>query len=940
MIMKRNFLSFLLIAALGAMALAQEPVPADTAVRTGTLPNGLTYYVKQNNYPEHRADFFIAQRVGSLQEQESQRGLAHFLEHMCFNGTKHFPGNSLITYMESIGVKFGATLNAYTSTDETVYNISNVPTERRSALDSCFLVLADWAQGLTLDGKEIDKERGVIEGEWRHRTGANYRLLEKSAPALYQGSLYGERMPIGLMSVVKNFKHKELRNYYKQWYHPSNQCIIVVGDIDPAYAVGKIVELFGNVKNPKNAKPVEKVVVPDNEEIISCMETDREQSNISVRLMYKHGDLEDALKGTTSYFKDEYLKRMVASMLNSRLSDLAQQPNAPFTSVHAADRSFMLAKSRDAFQLIAMAKSGKVAESMQWMSREVKRAQQYGFTEGELRRARLNYESAVEKMYRERDKYSNTSYCRDFVRAYLEGEPIPSFETQYNIIHKIMKDVTLADVNAYVNRLTSDTERNVVLLTFAPESEAATLPSQDGLIKAYREGRSQEVEAYVDKLTADHLLPAEPVAGKIVATQAVPEFDAEQWTLSNGVKVLVKPTTIKAGEVVIAGTSPGGLSQNYRAQDAASFKAINSVMALSGYGEFMSNDMKKVLAGKDVKMRTFVSKTEEGFQGSSSRGDLETAMQLLYLKLTSPQKDENAFNAFLEQNRTRIANQNDPKFEFADSIFANVFCHHPLGAEKLTLEEIDQVNYDRILEVYRDRFADVSDMTVYLIGDFDRDSLMMLTERYIAALPGNGRIEKAKDIGYHLFSGDVKNYWTRKMETAQDKVYFFWTGDCPYNARNVLLAKIAGQVFTGIFRDELRENRGWTYHVDTHCSLVTDQNGDDGPVTFMPLNVTVTAGKGAEARDIIEQTIKDVAAKGITTEQLLKVKKYYRKVYNEDIEDNTYWMAMMRNWVKNGVNLDRDYLQLLDSITVDDVRNFVARYINTGNRLILLMEAE
>ncbi len=938
--MRRNFLSCLVIATLSIIAMAQEPVPADPSVRTGTLPNGLTYYVKKNNYPEHRADFFIAQRVGSLQEQESQRGLAHFLEHMCFNGSKHFPGNSLISYMESIGVKFGANLNAYTSTDETVYNISNVPTERRSALDSCFLVLADWAHHLTLDGKEIDKERGVIEGEWRHRTGANYRLLEKSAPALYQGSLYGERMPIGLMSVVKNFKHKELRNYYKQWYHPSNQCIIVVGDIDPDYAVTKIVEFFGNIKNPKNAKPVEKVVVPDNEHIISCVETDREQNNISVRLMYKHDALDDALKGTTAFFKDEYLKRMVTSMLNSRMSDLAQQPNAPFTSVHAADRSFMLAKSRDAFQLIAMAKSGKATEAMQWMAREVKRAQHYGFTEGELRRARLNYESAVEKMYRERDKYSNTSYCRDFVRAFLEGEPIPSFETQYNIIHKIMKEVTLADVNAYLNHLTSVTERNVVLLTFAPESEAATLPSQDALIEAYREGRALKVDAYVDQLTADHLLPAEPVAGRIVSTQSLPEFDAEQWTLSNGVKVLVKPTTIKAGEVVIAGTSPGGLSQNYSAHDAASLKAINAVMALSGYGQFMSNDLKKALAGKDVKMRTFVSKTEEGFQGLSSRGDLETALQLLYLKLTSPQLDENAFNAYLEQNHTRIANQHDPKFEFADSIFANVFCHHPLGAEKLALEEIDKVNYSRIIEVYKDRFADVSDMTVYVIGDFNRDSLMMLTERYIAALPGNGRTEKAKDIGYHLFSGDVKNYWTRKMETPQDKVYFFWTGDCPYNARNVMLAKIVGQVFTGIFRDELRENRGWTYHVDTHCSLVTDQNGDDGPVTFMPLNVTVTAGKGAEARDIIEQTIKDVAAKGITTEQLLKVKKYYRKVYNEDIEDNTYWMAMMRNWVKNGVNLDRDYLQLLDSITVDDVRNFVARYINTGNRLILLMEAE
>ncbi|MDY6294467.1 MAG: insulinase family protein [Bacteroidales bacterium] len=936
-------LKLLLLASLSLMWAgigAYDKVPADPAVRTGTLPNGLTYFVKHNNYPEHRADFFIAQRVGSLQEKESQRGLAHFLEHMCFNGTKHFPGNSLISYMESIGVKFGANLNAYTSTDETVYNISNVPTERRSALDSCFLVLADWGHDLTLDGKEIDKERGVIEGEWRMRTGANYRLLEKSGPQLYPGNLYGERMPIGLMSVVKNFKHKELRNYYKQWYHPANQCIIVVGDIDPDYAVSKIVELFANVKSPKNFTPVEQVVVPDNEQIISCIETDREQNLLSVRLLFKHDGLDGDDKSTTLYFQDEYIKRMISSMLNSRLSDLAHQPNAPFTTVHATDRSYMLAKSRDAFQLIGVSKSGKASETMQWMAREVERAMRHGFTQGELRRARLNYESALDKMYRERDKYSNTAYCRDFVRAYLEGEPIPSIETQNDIMRKIMNDVTLEQINAYMPRLISTTERNVVLVTFAPESETSTLPTRQGLIDAYRAGRAQQVEPYIDTLKTDHLLEVEPQAGSIVTQRTVPEFDAEEWTLSNGVKVLVKPTSIKAGEIIIAGAGPGGLSQNYNAADAASLKAINSVMALSGYGAFSSNDLKKVLAGKDAKMRTFVSKTEEGFQGSASRASLETAMQLLYLKLTSPQKDVNAFNAFLEQNRNRIANQNDPKFEFADSIFANVFCHHPLGAEKLTLNEIDKVNYDRIMEVYKNRFADVSDLTLYIIGDFDRDSLMMLTQKYVASLPGKGRLEKAVEIGYHLFHGDVKNYWTRKMETAQDKVYFFWTGDCPYTARNVLLAKMAGQVFTGIFRDELREERGWTYHVDTHCSVVTDQNGDDGPVTFMPLNVTVTAGKGAEARDLIEQTIKDVASHGISQERLDKVKKYYRKVYSEDIQDNTYWMAMMRSWVKNGVNLDKDYLHLLDSITVADVQDFVTRYINTGNRLILLMEAE
>ena len=942
--MKRNnFLRIIVVLAVVAQVLtlaAQEVVPIDPEVRTGTLSNGLTYYVRHNNYPRNRADFFIAQRVGSLQEKESQRGLAHFLEHMCFNGTKHFPGNTLVSYMESIGVKFGANLNAYTSTDETVYNISNVPTERQSALDSCFLVLADWGHDLTLDGKEIDAERGVIEGEWRMRTGANYRLLEKSGPTLYPDNLYGRRMPIGLMDVVKNFKHKELRNYYKQWYHPSNQCIIVVGDIDPDYAVAKIKEHFAGVKNPKNATAVERVDVPDNEEVISCVETDREQNITSVRLMFKHDDIAPALKGTTLYFENEYLTRMVASMLGTRLSDLAQQADAPFTAVHVTDRSYMLAKSRDAFQLIATARSGKAATAMQWLAREVNRAMAHGFTEGELRRARLNYESALDKMYRERDKYSNTAYCRDYVRAFLEGEPVPSMETQYSIMRKIIAATTLEKVNSHMRNLVSDTERNVVLVTFAPQSEQESLPTAGEQVEAFRAGRSVATEPYVDTLSADRLLPAEPVAGRIVAQEQVPEFGAERWTLSNGMTVLVKPTDIKPGEVVIAGAGPGGLSQNYNAAHAASLKAINSVMALSGYGQFTGSELKKVLAGKDVKMRTFVSKTEEGFQGASARADLETAMQLLYLKLTSPQKDVNAFNAFLEQNRNRLANQNDPKFEFADSIFANVFCRHPLAAERLTLDEVDRVDYDKILDIYRDRFADVSDLTMYVIGDFDRDSLMMLTERYMASLPGAGRKEKAADIGYHTFRGDVKNYWTRHMETAQDKVYFFWTGDCPYNARNVLLAKIAGQVFTGIFREELREKRGWTYHVDTHCSVVTDQNGDDGPVTFMPLNVTVTAGKGAQTRDIIEQTIIDVATRGITTEQLDKVKKYYRKVYSEDVQDNTYWMSVMRTMTKNGVNLDAGYEQLLDSITPADVQDFVARYINTGNRLILLMEAE
>ncbi|MBR1803828.1 MAG: insulinase family protein [Muribaculaceae bacterium] len=606
----RHITAIVVLTAMALPAPAAQRVLNDPSVRTGTLPNGLTYYVKQNNYPEHHADFFIAQRVGSIQEEENQRGLAHFLEHMCFNGTKHFPGNSLISYMESIGVKFGANLNAYTSTDETVYNISNVPTGRRSALDSCFLVLSDWSHDLLLRGKDIDEERGVIEGEWRHRSAASNRMLEKALPTLYPGSKYGQRMPIGLMSVVKNFKHKELRDYYKRWYHPSNQCIIVVGDIDPDYAVGKITELFGKIKNPKNATPVVPTSVPDNETIIATVQTDVEQPSTSVRLLFKHGNLPPELAGTTEWLRRDYLNYLVGTMLSARFGDLKQLPDAPFTHVGAADRNYLISKTRKAFQLTAVSKSNQATATMQWMAREVNRATQYGFTQSELRRARLNYEAALDKLYRDRNRYSNTQYARDFVRAYLEGEPIPSIEDNCTIMRRIMSEVTLEDVNNHLRSLVSTSDHNVVLTAFAPEKAGELVPTTQELIDAFHAGRAQQVEAYVDTLKADRLLLAEPTPGKIVSEEDAPAFGAKLWTLSNGIKVWVKKTDISPDEIVIAGAGPGGLSQNYRPEDAASLKVFGALAGTLGFGQFTAGDLKKVLAGKDVKMRTFVSKTE------------------------------------------------------------------------------------------------------------------------------------------------------------------------------------------------------------------------------------------------------------------------------------------------------------------------------------------
>jgi len=936
----RQSIFTLLFIALVSTAMAADVVPMPASLVTGTLDNGLTYYVMHNDYPAGRADFFIAQRVGSIQEEENQRGLAHFLEHMCFNGTRHFPGNSLIDYLEANGVKFGANLNAYTSTDETVYNICNVPTARQGLLDSCMLILSDWGHDLLLNGKDIDEERGVIEGEYRMRSGANYRLLEKASPVIYpDGNLYGRRMPIGLMSVVKNFKHKELRDYYKKWYHPSNQCIIVVGDIDTGWAVNMIHQLFDKVKNPRNAAPVVKVTVPDNDEIISTVQTDPEQTATTVMMLFKHDDLPDELMATTAFLRNDYLKSVVGKMLTARLNDLRQQPDAPFTQVHAGDHNFFVSKTRQALRFNATSKDGCVDSTMRWMAREAHRVSQYGFTQGELNRARLDYEAALDKLYRERDRYTNTNYARDFVRAYLDGEPQASIPVYRDLMLQQIEQVTLDEVNQYYNSLVSNTDHNVVLAVYAPDN-ATALPTSQSLIDAFHSGRADRVNPYVDTLKASQLLPDLPTAtGTIVNTQQVPQFDATLWTLSNGVRVMAKQTSLHPGEVVIAGAGPGGLSQDYRgADDAASFKAFSNVMAVSGYGQFSSNDLKKVLAGKDVKMRTFVSKTEEGFQGSATRRDLKTAFQLLYIKLTQPHKDEAAFAAWRENQRARIANQGaDPKFEFADSIFANVYNRHPLGGERLSLDELNQVDYDRIMQVYQDRFADMSDITLFIVGDFDTDTLQQLLCRYVATLPAAGRHERPQDIGYRLYDHHIDKRWSRSMENPQDKVYFFWTAPCDYNKRNVLLAKITGQVFTNIFRQQLREERGWTYHVDTHCSVVADQNGDDAPVIFMPLNVTVTAGKADETRQLISNDVHEVAQHGITQQQLDKVTAYLRKVNAEDVMDNTYWMSMMKYYNKFGIDFHSDYLNILDSITPAEVQQFVATYIEPATVLNLTM---
>ena len=527
------------------------PIPVDTAVRMGKLPNGLTYYIRHNGYPEHRVNFYIAQRVGSIQEEESQRGLAHFLEHMAFNGSDNFKGNGLIEYLRSIGVEFGRDLNAYTSIAETVYNIDNVPSNSVSALDSCLLILKDWSNGLTLDAAEIDKERGVIENEWRLRSSATQRMMERNLEKLYPGSKYGRRMPIGTMEVIKNFKPEVLRQYYHKWYRPDNQAIIVVGDIDVNRTEAKIKELFGGIKLDPNAAKVVPEPVPDNNEPIIIVDKDKEQQVNVVQLMFKHDDVPDSLKTSLAYMLQQYMVSLSTQMLNARLGEVAQNPDCPFVQAFVSDGDYIYAKTKDAFTVVCVPKPGKTDEAISAAMREVMRATKFGFTPTEFVRAKSEYMSQLEKIYTNRDKRESTVYCQLYTRNFIDNEPIPSIEDEYAIMQQVSPAIPVDAINEVMKQLVSVTDTNLVVLSFNTEKDGAVYPTAEGIKKAIDAVHSEQLTAWVDNVKNEPLIAQLPAKGTITGEKENKELGYKELTLSNGARVLLKKTDFKDDEVVL-----------------------------------------------------------------------------------------------------------------------------------------------------------------------------------------------------------------------------------------------------------------------------------------------------------------------------------------------------------------------------------------------------
>ena len=936
--MKRLFAALMLTlvstVAMMAQDLSQLPaVPVDPDVRIGKLDNGLTYYIRHNNWPENRAEFYIAQKVGSIQENDDQRGLAHFLEHMAFNGSKHFKGNELLRWCESVGVKFGTDLNAYTSIDQTVYNISNVPTTRESIIDSCLLILYDWADGLLLEQEEIEKERGVIHEEWRLRTSAQQRMLERDLPKLYPNSKYGYRMPIGLMEIIDNFERPFLQAYYEKWYRPDNQAIIVVGDINVDQVEQKIKTTFSQIAKP--AADAAKVVtepVPDNEEPIYVIDKDKEQQINVAYVMMKHEAFPDSLKGTLTYVLTNFMKGAALSMLNDRLREYAEKPESPFLQASVGDGNYLLSKTVDAFEVDVLPKEGQTETALQTALTEARRAAEFGFTATEYSRYKANYLSNLEKSYSNKDKRYNSQFVSQCVGNFLNNNPMPSIDYTYTTMKQLVPAIPIDAINALIKELVSNNDKNLVVLNFNNEKEGAVYPTEDGLQKAITAARAAQIEAYVDNVKDEPLMTTLPQKGSITKETKNDLFGYTELKLSNGATVVLKQTDLKKDQVLLRGYGYGG-SALYGDEDLPNLKLFGDVIEASGLGNFSHNELEKVLAGKIASASLSMDAYREYINGSSTPKDVETMLQLVYLYFTNINKDQKSYDNLMQTVEISLKNRLlQPENVFSDSLTLTLGNHHP-RVKPLNLDDLKKVSYDRILQIAKERTANAAAYTFDIVGNYDEQTIRPLIEQYLGSLPSQKEVEKGKQIDTD-FKGEVINSFKHKAETPKSIAVMFWySKQLPFTSENSIKAAIAGQILSMEYLKKIREDASAAYTVGASAGISTDDFENNATIyVYCPMK--------PEKADVALPIMRDevlALSKGCDPDKLAKVKEYMLKNHADQLKQNNYWITTIDMWRYKGVDFHKDYEQLVNAQTPESIAAFVKEVLKAGNRAEVIM---
>ena len=937
--MKRHLwlIALLVCQAVFAWLQAQEktaPLPMDPKVRYGQLQNGLTYYIRHNELPKERADFYIAQNVGSILEEEHQRGLAHFLEHMAFNGSKHFPHHGMDDYIERVGMRGGENFNAYTSFDETVYMVMNAPVQERSVVDSCLLILHDWSGFITLADTAIEKERGVIREEWRTGQDAQARMWEQQLPEILPGSRYAHRMPIGTLDVINNFKPEELRAYYKKWYRPDLQAIIVVGDVDVDQVEASLKRIFADIPAPVNAAERPEMAVPDNEEPLVSIATDREAPSTTLFLFYKHDKLPKKAEATVAGMVKDYIQAVCSVMMNERLDELLHQAHPPFVYAEAFDGDFMVARTKEAWTMAALVKEDAVDSTLTTLVMEAERLKRYGFTQSEYDRARINLLRQYESAYQERDNQSNSSYTSEYVRHFTQGGYMPGIEMEYALMNQLAPAITLEQVNQYIQEQIG--EKNVMISLTGPDKQGVSYPSEQELLQTFLAAKKRPVEPYQERVSDQPLIPELPAAGHIVEKKEDPLFGATVMQLSNGVRVVIKPTKFKKDEILMMATSPGG-SSLFGKEDAVNLKAYSSVIGLGGLGEFSAIELGKRMAGKQVSCSSYLGMDEEGMSGSVSPKDLKSLFEVIYLNFTAPRMDEEAFASYTNRMKSQLQHvELDPSVAFTDTLAWALYQGNP-RAGRLRLQEIDQISYPRIMQMYRERFADASDFVFTFVGAIEPDSICPYIEQYLATLPALHRIEKGNPAEVPAYrKGEYVNRFHRVMETPKSTVMNFYHGAMSYDLENRVIAQMLEQILDLVYMEKVREEEGGTYGVSSSVQVASFPEG----LTSLQIYYDTDPAKQEKMNRIVLEELNRIAAEGPREADFVKTQDNLLKRHAERKQENGYWLGVLDRYYTRQQDMATSFESVVKGMTADKIRHFVQKLLAEGNRVEVVMTAQ
>ena len=913
----------------------QGKIDNDNTIRKGILPNGMTYYIRHNAQTKGVADFYIAQKVGSILEEKRQRGLAHFLEHMAFNGTKHFPGNTLqpgiVAWCESVGIKFGANLNAYTSVDQTVYNISAAPVTREGVIDSCLLILNDWSHELLLTDKEIDKERGVIEEEWRTRRSgmAMQRLSEQAMPIIYTGTKYSDCMPIGNIDIVRTFPYNDLRDYYSKWYRPDLQAIIVVGDINEDKIEEKIKKLFAKIPLPQN--PAHRIYYPigNNEKMILYTATDKEQPTVNFTLYMKRDVTPKQERNTIQNYADDYKTNILRMAINDRLEELSRTKNAPFISASVRSGNFFLASTKDAFELSGVLKEGKVIEAIQLLVGEVERARANGITIDELKRGKAEMLSYAENDYNDRSNRRNGEFVEQCVQNFLEETPIIEPEKELEMVRKLDKTVTIDDVNALAKTII--TNQNQVVTMFGPDKNTFKMPTNSSIENAILKAQKQHYTPYKTQNTlTGRLITKLPKPGSI-SSERTYKYGYTEFTLSNGLKVYVRPTNFEPDEVNLKLFSLGG-KNIYPDSEMPNLTYLMAGATIGGVGQYNDLTLEKMLAGKTATVTPFIDNDTRGMSGTSNVKDTKTLLELVYLYFIQPRKDPQAFKNLMEQQQEFLTNAHvNPMLAYNDTLHKVAYATNRMAS--MDKEQLKRVNYNRIMHIYKELFANAANFKLILTGNIDINKLRPLLCQYIATLPSNNTKETIGTYEPKLVDGKKTYIFHKKQTTPTTITTIVIKGKMEYNNRNELLMDAIGQLLRIVYTEKVREDKGGTYSVQVSGDLQHHPNDE----ALLRIAFQTDPQKYNSLIPIVYKELEKMATEGPSQQDLDKVKAYELKVYNQVLRMNNYWEYVLYTDLYNGIDVDTDFRYIIENMTCDDIRTTLRNLIDQNNCIEVTM---